>query len=63
MGKDGARDFFDAFVILSAVLLPIKSPVASVVCCFFNSSFLSSFYWIRCRLFSTIKKLLTVFIA
>ena len=26
-----AKDFFDAFFILSAILLPIKSPVASVV--------------------------------
>ena len=28
--SERAEDFFETFVILSAILLPIKSPVASV---------------------------------
>ena len=40
---------FEALLILSAVLLPIKSPVASAV--FLNCSFWSSSYCICCRFF------------
>ena len=58
---DFLEDFFKTLVILSAILLPIKSPVASAV--FFNCSFWSSVYCIRCRFFSTIKRFLTIFIA
>ena len=45
--------FFETFVILSAVLLPIKSLVASAV-------FWSSFKWIYSKLFSIIKTFLTL---
>ena len=38
------EDFFETLVILSAILLPIKSPVASAV--FLDCSFWSSFYCI-----------------
>ena len=52
--------FFETLVILSAILLPIRSPVASAV--FFNCSFWCCFYCICCRFFSTIKKFLIIFI-
>ena len=52
--------FFEAIVILSAILLPIKSPVASA--CFLNCSFSCSFYCICYIFFSTIKTFLTIFI-
>ena len=53
-------DFFETLVILSAILLPIKSPAASAV--YLSSSFWSNFYRICCWFFSAIKKFLTVFI-
>ena len=40
----------------------VTNYISSFFCCFLNCSFWSSFYCIRCRLFSTIKKLLTIFI-
>ena len=53
-------DFFKTLVILSAIFLPIKSPVASAV---FWIDLLDQFYCICCRFFSTIKKFLTILIA
>ena len=50
---------FEIPIILLAILLPIKSPLASAF--FFNCSFWSSFTRICCRFFSMIKKFLTVF--
>ena len=44
----------ETYVIMSAILLPIKSPVTSAV--FFNFSFWSSFSCFCYRLFSLIKK-------
>ena len=51
----------ETYVIMSAILLPIKSPVTSAV--FFNFSFWSSFSCFCYRLFSLIKKFLAVFTA
>ena len=55
-----AEDFFETLVILSVILLPIKSTVASTV---LNYSFWRSFYCIHCRFFSAVKTFLTIFIA
>ena len=52
------RSFWN-FVILSAILWPIKSLDVSAV--FFNCFFRSSFKCLYCRLFSLIKKFLTLF--
>ena len=46
-------DLLETFVILSAILLPIKSPLASAA--FLSCSFWSSFNWICSRLLSMIK--------
>ena len=54
------RDF-EILAIWSAILLRIKSPVASAV--LWIVFFLSSFYCICCRFFSTIKKFITILIA
>ena len=51
--------FFENFEILLAMLLPIKSAVASAF--FLNYYFWSSFKCICCRLFGIIKKFLTIF--
>ena len=52
-------EVFETFVILSAILLPIKSPVVPAVFDFF--SLWISCTCIYCRLFSMIKKFLAAF--
>ena len=57
--KTFCEDFFETLVILSAILLPIKSIIASSAV-FLNCSLWSCFYCIWRIFFSTIKKFLTM---
>ena len=53
-------DFFETLVILSAILLAIRSPVASAV---FWIALFEAVFCLCCRFFSAIKKFLILFIA